>query len=182
MACIGKSVVRTLLLSLLLLSGLLPATTLEKLSFDEMVAKSTRVVRGRVSLSAVRAHGSVYYSHYTVAVSETYKGGDVRTLDVVLPGGTIGKSQQTFAGVPALAPNADLVLFLWTSPSGMTHVLGLTQGIFRVTKDSDGKQIYSRDAISEGMVNARTGRPESDSGMRFTAEEFAQRVRQGVRQ
>jgi len=157
-------------------------TTLEKLSFDEMVAKSTMIVRGRIAPAGVQAHGPVYYSHYKVQVSEQYKGASAKTIDVVLPGGSIGRTQQTFSGVPTFAADTDLVLFLWTSKSGLTHVIGLTQGVFQVSKDSAGQTIFSRDAITEGLIDSQTGRVTSDTGLRFTATEFATRVSRGAAQ
>jgi hypothetical protein len=175
-----KSVTRTLLTILVAMGTALTGTTLEKLTFDEMVAKSTSIVRGKIALSNVRQHGAIYYSHYTVQVSEKYKGPGAKVIDVVLPGGTIGRSQQTFSGVPVFAADTEVVLFLWTSKSGMTHIIGLTQGVFQVSKDAAGKMIFSREAIRDGMVDARTGRPASDGGMRLTASEFATRVGQGA--
>jgi hypothetical protein len=173
-------VTRFLLTALVAMGTLLTGTTLEKLTFDEMVSKSTSVVRGKIALSSVRQHGAIYYSHYTVQVSEQYKGPTAKMIDVVLPGGTIGRNQQTFSGVPVFAADTELVLFLWTSKGGLTHVIGLSQGVFQVSKDATGKMIFSREAIREGMVDGRTGRPVSDGGMRFTAAEFAARVGQGT--
>lgn len=155
-------------------------TTLEKLTFDEMTAKSTQIVRGRIALASVQQHGAIYYSHYKVQVSEQYKGPAAKTIDVVLPGGTIGRSQQTFSGVPTFPTDTDLVLFLWTSKTGLTHIIGLSQGVFQVSKDSGGQTVFSRGPISEGLIDSRTGRPASDSGMRFTAQEFSTRVRSAV--
>jgi hypothetical protein len=171
---------RSLLTILIFFAAALPGTTLEKLSFDEMVAKSTMIVRGRISPSSVRQHGAIFYSHYTVQVSEQYKGPSARQIDVVLPGGTIGRSQQTFSGVPTFSPDSDVVLFLWTSKSGLTHVIGLSQGILQVSKDPSGQTIFSRQAIQEGIVDARTGRAAVDTGLRFTATEFSTRVRGGT--
>jgi len=165
---------------LVALATTLTGTTLEKLSFDEMVGKSTQIVRGRISLSNVRQHGAIYYSHYTVQVSEQYKGPSVKMIDVVLPGGTIGRSQQTFSGVPVFPASTDLVLFLWTSKAGLTHIIGLTQGVFKVSKDAAGQTIFSRESIREGLIDGRTGRPTADDGMRFTATEFTARVGRGA--
>ena len=165
---------------LMALATTLTGTTLEKLTFDEMVGKSTQIVRGRIALSNVRQHGAIYYSHYTVQVSEQYKGPAAKMIDVVLPGGTIGRSQQTFSGVPVFPANTDLVLFLWTSKAGLTHIIGLTQGVFQVSKDAAGQTIFSRESIREGLIDSRTGRPAADGGMRFTATEFTTRVGRGA--
>ena len=164
----------------LAMAATVSSTTLEKLSFDEMVAKSTQIVRGRIALSNVRQHGAIYYSHYTVQVSEQFKGPAAKAIDVVLPGGTIGRSQQTFSGVPTFPADTELVLFLWTSKAGLTHIIGLTQGVFQVAKNAAGETVYSREPIKDGLVDARTGRPATDGGMRFTANEFATRVNRGA--
>ncbi len=171
---------RFLLTIFVIFAAALPGTTLEKLTFDEMVAKSTSIVRGRIALSNVRQHGAIYYSHYQVRVAEQFKGPSAKMIDVVLPGGTIGRTQQTFSGVPTFPADTELVLFLWTSKTGLTHIIGLSQGVFQVTKDASGNTVFSREAIREGLVSSRTGRPASDEGMRFTATEFATRVRQGA--
>lgn len=173
---------RALLTVLATLALPLMGTTLEKLTFDEMVAKSTMIVRGRISPAGVQAHGPVYYSHYKIQVSEQYKGANAKMIDVVLPGGSIGRTQQTFSGVPTFPADTELVLFLWTSKTGLTHVIGLTQGVFQVSKDSAGQTIFSRDAITEGLTDSRTGRVTTDTGLRFTAAEFASRVSRGVTQ
>ena len=169
-----------LLTILVALTTTLTGTTLEKLTFDEMVSKSTQIVRGRIALSNVRQHGAIFYSHYMVQVSEQYKGPAAKIIDVVLPGGTIGRSQQTFSGVPAFPANTDLVLFLWTSKAGLTHIIGLTRGVFQVSKDAEGQTIFSRESIRDGLIDSRTGRPATDGGMRFTAAEFTARVGRGV--
>lgn len=171
---------RILLTALVVAATALQGTTLEKLSFDEMVAKSTMIVRGRISLSNVQQHGAIHYSHYKIQVSEQFKGPAAKIVDVVLPGGTIGRSQQTFSGVPKFPADTDLVLFLWTSKSGLTHIIGLSQGIFQVSKDAAGQTIFSRDAIRDGLIDSRTGRPATDGGMRFTANEFSSRVSRGA--
>lgn len=156
---------------------ILPATTLEKLSIDQMVEKSTSIIRGKVVPSHVQRHGAIHYSHYKVQVTEQLKGPAAAIVDVVLPGGSIGSSLQRFSGVPQLAQNAELVLFLWTSKSGLTHIIGLSQGILQVTKDSAGQTILIRQPILEGIVNSATGRPVTDTGMRMTMTDLANRVR-----
>lgn len=166
-----------LLLTVLLAALPLAATTLEKLSFDEMVAKSTAIVRGRVTRSHVAQHGPIYYTHYRVAVTERFKGADTKSFDVVLPGGSIGRTQQTYSGTPVFADNSDLVLFLWTSRAGLTHVIGLSQGVFQPTPDSTGAITLTRGAIREGMVDPQTGRPVVEPGMRISMQDFTSRVR-----
>ena len=52
------------------------------------------------------------------------------------------------AGAPTLAAGQDYVLFLWTSKSGLTQVIGLSQGLFNVITNSQGQSIVSRGAAT----------------------------------
>ena len=47
----------------------LPGATLERLSLDDMIARSTTIVRGKVTASWAAFTGSVIYTHYQVQVS-----------------------------------------------------------------------------------------------------------------
>ncbi len=160
----------------LLLPLLLPAATLEKLSLDEMAQKSTAIVRGRVLSSYGAQRGSIIYTHYRVQVSETWKGAAAADLDVVVPGGAVPGLRQTFSGAPVLASNAEYVLFLWTGASGLTRVIGLTQGMFSVTKGANGEPVAFRPAATEAMIDPATGRLVRDEGLALRVGELRQRV------
>ena len=62
--------------------------------------------------------------------------------------------QQPVAGAPTLTAGQDYVFFLWTSKSGLTQVIGLSQGLFNVTTNAQGQVIVSRGAASEPMLNS----------------------------
>ena len=66
----------------------LQCATLERLSLDDMISKSTGIVRGKVmSTSAAFAPSQpVIYTHYTIQVSERFKGTGGNSVDVVVPG------------------------------------------------------------------------------------------------
>jgi hypothetical protein len=97
------------------------ATTLEQLSLEQMARQSTEIVRGKMVSSAPEQRNGVIYTRSRFQVVERWKGNASATVEVVLPGGTLGKLHQTFAGAPVLAPGAEYVLFLWTGKSGITR-------------------------------------------------------------
>lgn len=127
------------------LAALLPAATLEYLSLDDMARESTAIVRARVAGSYTAQHGRMIYTHYRLQVSETWKGAEASFLDVVTPGGTFGGLRQMVSGAPALQ-DGEYVIFLWTGKSGLTHIIGLSQGLFRVKKNADGQFMAARSA------------------------------------
>jgi hypothetical protein len=120
---------------------------------DQMTQSATAVVRARVTGSSASFTGSLIYTHYNLQVSETLKGTPAR--EVLLPGGIAGGYRQSFPGVPQLHVESEYVIFLWTSPStGLTQVVGFSQGIFNVSTASDGSVQVSRPQIGETMLDA----------------------------
>src|SRR5258706_3484995 len=107
----------------------LPATTLQKLSLDDMIRLSTTVVRARVSGSYAAARGADIYTFYQLSVLETLKAGGHPPLEVAVPGGSAKGQRQLVEGAPQLKAGEEYVLFLWTSRSGLTQVIGLSQGL-----------------------------------------------------
>ncbi|HWR52519.1 MAG TPA: hypothetical protein VN428_15520 [Bryobacteraceae bacterium] len=159
-----------------LLCGLvLQAATLEQLSLEDMVRKSSAIVRARVAGSYAALNRDVIYTHYELQVLDRWKGPEAARLDVVLPGGVAGGRRQTFAGAPQLAPGQEYVLFLWTGPSGRTHVIGLSQGVFDVKRGDDGEIQAFRGANADLMLD-RAGRPVRDVAMTLRLGDFRQRV------
>src|SRR5579864_1021529 len=117
----------------------LQGSTLQQLTLDDMIQKSTIIIRGQTQPTYSAVRGSVIYTHYRVQVSEVLKGSATSQLDIAVPGGTSSGRTQIFAGIPTLLSGQDYVLFLWTSKSGLTQVIGLSQGLFAVTTNSSGQ-------------------------------------------
>jgi hypothetical protein len=162
---------------LLVLALGLQAASLEYLSLDDMAAKSTAIVRGRVLATGTGARGPLIYTQYTIQVLERLKGPEASQVDVVVLGGTSRELSQTFSGAPQLGGGVDYLLFLWTGPSGLTQIIGLSQGVFKLQKDAEGEWIATRAAASETMLDPRTGRLVNDQAMRLRLTDLRSRVR-----
>ena len=142
---------------LALTTGLLPASTLQQLSLTDMTLKSTAIVRGRLTFASMALRGDIIYTHYSLTVTEVWKGVAAAQIDVAVPGGYANGAHQTFAGAPAFVNGQDYLLFLWTSKTGLTQVIGLSQGIFTLIPNAPGSAsdpLAVRVAISEPMVNS----------------------------
>ncbi len=162
------------------MAGGATAATLEQLSFDEMVEKSTSIVRGRVIGTYTTAKGSLIYTHYRVLVSERWKGAPAAEADLVVPGGVLGNVRQSFTGAPRLAQGSDYVLFLWTGKSGLTHIIGLTQGLFDVTTDAKGNTLAVRGTSGETMLDRATGKPVTEEDLSLTLADLRTRISRAV--
>jgi hypothetical protein len=155
--------VRHLVLAFLLASCGLPlqGATLERLTLTDMVVKSTAVVRGKVLSSSAAFTGGLIYTHYRVQVTESLKGPNGGVIDLAVPGGVANGIRQAVSGAPEFQPGDDCVFFLWTGKAGITQVIGLTQGIFRVTGGGADPAI-TRTPSHELMLDPATHRPVKD--------------------
>ena len=143
----------------------LQCATLERLSLDDMIAKSTSIIRGTVTGSSAAFSGSIIYTHYKVQVTECFKGtaNAGSTVDIAVPGGILNNLRQSFSGAPTFLPGDDFVFFLWTSKAGLTQVIGLTQGLFSVAADGTADPVATRSASHELMLDGATGKPVKDT-------------------
>ena len=156
--------IRLILACLLLLVSSAWATTLQQLSVDQMIQQSTAIVRAKVTGSYAASRSGSIYTFYRLQVTENLKSTTVPNIEVAVPGGVLGKVMQSVAGAPNLTVGGDYVLFLWTSRSGLTQVIGLSQGAFDVKVGATGHPVLSRAPASAQMLSA-DGRAVADHGV-----------------
>lgn len=151
-------------IAVLLVCGWAPlqSATLQQLTFDDLVLKSTAIVHGKVTGSYAAFLGPVIYTHYSIQVTESLKGSNSGAVDVVVPGGAANHLRQIFAGAPQFQNGDEYVFFLWTGPSGLTQIMGLTQGLFQLSSSASATVTATRAASSELMLDPRSGRPVKD--------------------
>ena len=155
--------------------GAVHGATLQQLSLDDMIRQSTAIVRGKTQLTYSAYRGPLIYTHYTLQVTETLKGTAAKPLELVVPGGVSNGLRQSLAGAPTLVNGQDYVLFLWTSKSGLTQLIGLSQGLFRVTSNSSGQPIVARSATTELMLNA-AGQRVTDTNFEMLLSDLRTRI------
>jgi hypothetical protein len=167
---------RQILWALLLAAMTVGATTLEQLTVADMIDQSTAIVRAKVQGTFAANRNGTIYTYYHLQVTENLKSTTPGTLDVAVPGGSLGRVSQSVAGAPELKVGGEYVLFLWTSKSGLTQIIGLSQGAFNVLSDATGKLILGRPAIAERMLDA-SGHEVTDKGTSLTLDDLRNRVR-----
>jgi hypothetical protein len=144
----------------LLGAALLCGATLERLSMQDLVGKSTAIVRAKVTGSSAAYTGGVIYTHYKIQVSETLKGH--APAEFVVPGGVVNNVRQSFSGVPQFNEGDEFVFFLWTGKSGVSQIMGLTQGLFALAQDGSADPMATRNASHEVMLQRGTGMQVKD--------------------
>ena len=165
------------------------STTLEKLALDDMILKSTEIVRGRVtSISALR-RGALILTQVQVTVAERWKGPEASSVDVFLHGGTFQGLRQTFSGTPDLREGSEYVFFLWAGKSGNRQIIGLSQGVLDIQvpasepgkPSSGGAQLLAHRAAIADMIDAKTEQPVDDPGFTIKLDQLRARVNRVLR-
>jgi hypothetical protein len=156
------------------------ATTLEQLTLDDMIQKSTAIVRARVTGSRGANHGTDIYTYFHLQALETWKSSGQAPAEVAVPGGVVNGIRQSVTGAPELKLGQEYVLFLWTSRSGLTQVIGLSQGLFKISEEGSGGggvAVAQRPPASELMLD-RSGHPVEDRAVSIPLQDLRARVRQ----
>lgn len=154
-------------------SALAGATTLQLLTTDQMIQQSTSIVEVTVGGSAPMARGRSIYTVYQLNVIQTLKGSPVTS--VAVPGGVMNGLRTMVAGAPTLITGQKYVVFAWTSPSGLTQIIGLSQGLFNVGQDASGNTVLARPAALAAVV-AANGAPVPASAVSMTMASLAAEI------
>ena len=129
------------------------ATSMARLSTDQLVAASELIVHGTVvEVWTERDDRGGIWTRAQVDVDEVYKGDTSLTAVVVdQRGGTYGGLLDQVDGAPRFSVGEETVLFLETLRNGHTVSVGMLQGKFNVTMDPyQKKKIVTRFATPFG--------------------------------
>ncbi len=132
-------------------SGASNATTMVKLSTNQMVDAADAVVRGTITevWTEEDANG-VVWTRAQLEVNQTLKGQNVKNAYVIdQMGGRFGGNETTVPGTAQFSPGEEGVFFLEQLGSGRITTVGLSQGKFTVRLDP-----YSREKIVQRFATA----------------------------
>ncbi len=167
----------TITVAALALFGVGQATTLQHLTTDEMIKQSTAIVRATVTGSYTAARGQDFITYYQLQITETLKGAPVKEIGV--PGGVIKGVRQLAPGAPSLKTGQDYVIFLWTGRSGMTQVIGLSQGLFTVMQNDLNETVLVRGPADALMLD-KQGRVVADQGVTLKLADLKNQIRKAA--
>ena len=138
------------LLAAALLAAPLAATTLVKLSHEEMAETADLVVVGRCTEAQSAWLGRSLVTYVNVEVTDTWKGDAGQSVTVVIPGGVDANRKfpiaQAWPDAPRLGVGQEALLFLNRRPdTDGFWVTGYSQGAFAVVTGPQGQKMVSRD-------------------------------------
>jgi hypothetical protein len=170
-----------LLLWVLFQCILAEATTVEKLSLEEMTRRSRRIVVGRCISTESRWNekNTLILTFSKFSVSEDLKGESGGWITVMTVGGTVNGVTQNVAGTPQFAADEEVVLFLESSKSSQWQPVGLSQGRFRILRESrTGQQEVVHDLSGLELYDTSTRAASGpQKPYRMPLESFLGRVR-----
>jgi hypothetical protein len=130
------------LVFLLLFAMLAPparATVLIPADLGELSRDALAIARGRVAALDARwteDRGTIE-TIVTLDVESYLKGGLGSTLRFRVPGGELGRFRSIVVGAPEFAVDQRVVVFLGARGPSVPFVLGMNQGVFRVSRAAD---------------------------------------------
>jgi hypothetical protein len=170
-----------LLLTTLAPFGTVRATTLQRLSLDQLAAGSDAVARVNFSSAESRWENGTIWTVTTLHVVETMKGNLPAEISVRLPGGRVGHLTATVEGTPRFHPGDDAIVFLKMSPVGGFAVAGWVQGTFRISRDPrTGDQSVTQDSSAFPVFDAATRSFRTEGVRHMPVEEFRGRVASAI--
>lgn len=115
------------------------ATVLIPADLGELSRDALAIARGRVAALDTQwteDRGTIE-TIVTLEIESYLKGGLGSALRFRVPGGQFGRFRSIVVGAPVFAIDERVVVFLGAHGPSVPHVLGLSQGVFRVSRAAD---------------------------------------------
>jgi hypothetical protein len=165
----------------LLLLPAVRATTLARLSLDQLAAGSQAVARVRCVRTQSRWENGEIWTISTVQIVEAIKGSLPAEIDVRLPGGRVGHLTAAIDGTPKFVPGSDAILFLQASPAGGFTVAGWVEGTFRIARDPQiGSETVTQDSSTFAVFDTATRTFRAEGIRSMPLADFRERVAAAV--
>ena len=132
------------------------ATTVKRLSLEQLVRGSQRIILGRcVSQETYWNKTRTRILTATrFAVTEDLKGDSRGVATVVTVGGTRDGLTQVVSGTPKFRENEEVLLFLEAGKGSYWILMGLSQGMFRIATDRRGMKVAYHASSGLHLVSA----------------------------
>ncbi len=165
----------------LVVAVLAQATTLERLSLDELVAASSAVARVRCLGTESRWEGGEIWTFTSFEVLETMKGAVPRLITVRLPGGQLGHLVSKVDGVPRFHAGEEAFLCLERTRTGDFAVTTWVQGTFRIHHNAQtGQESVTQDSSGFAVFDPATRQFRPTGIRKLPLELFRQHLAEAV--
>jgi hypothetical protein len=185
------------LAALLSSAAAIHATTLARLSLDQLTAAADAVARVRCAVTESRWENGAIWTVTTFNVIETMKGSLPTQVTVRLPGGRVGHLIAAVDGTPKFNTGDEAVVFLerntaglpfetqgkqvepgpGPAPAGGFSVAGWVQGTFRIAHDPrTGHETVTQDSSNFAVFDTATRAFRTEGVRQMPIEQFRERI------
>jgi len=162
------------------------ATTLERLSLDQLAAAADATARVRCSSAQSRWENGQIWTVTSFDVLETMKGTLPARITVRLPGGRVGHFTAIVDGTPKFNAAEEVVVFLERIPGGLKvepapgggfSVAAWVEGTFRIRHDPrTGIETVTQDSSNFAVFDTATRTFHTEGIRRMPMQQFRERV------
>jgi hypothetical protein len=170
---------RFLALVFLLVPGSTLATVLLPADFTQMVTESRAIVHGRVVDVRAQTTGDrrSIETVVTLTTVEHLKGNFGSTVMFKVPGGQIGRYRRVLVGAPVFERDDEVIVFLNARGPSIPYLYGLSQGVFRIARGADGREVVTPPPVMARGVGAERVVRGDPARRPLPVDEFARKVR-----
>ena len=162
---------------LLAFGGVARATTLLRMSVEEMAHASRAIVRARCVGTSSRWDAGEIWTFASFEVEEAWRGSPAAQITVRLLGGKAGNLTSSVSGVPRFRTGEEVVLFLEPTPRGDYSVVSWQQGTFRIRRETaEGREVVTQDTAAFSTFDPAHRRFETAGIQSMPVEDFRARV------
>ena len=166
-----------LILAALSITAAVRATTLARLSLDQLAAAADNVARVRCAGAGSQWENGAIWTVTTFDVVESMKGNLPAQVTVRLPGGRVGHLTAAVDGTPKFNPGDDAIVFLERSRAGGYSVIGWVEGTFRISRDPrTSRETVTQDSSAFAVFDTATRSFRTEGVRRMPVEQFRARV------
>ncbi len=171
-----------LLATMTLIEGNVAATTLARMSIEQMARKAPLIVRARCTSNYTAWDAGEIWTFTNFEVEDTWKGSVPAAITIRLLGGRMATLTSTISGIPRFQTGEEAVLFLEPTPRGDFSVMSWAQGTMRIRRNiRTGTENVTQDTASSATFDPAT-RSYAINGIRNVAlEDFHARVNAALR-
>src|SRR5215467_14687296 len=144
-----KAVLITIVLSLV--GGLAHATVVLPADLNDLSHEAVAIARGRIAAVEPQwKEGRRGIETLVTLETETYLKGSLGSIvQFRVPGGTLGRFSSVVVGAPQFTVGQRVILFLGSRGPTIPYVLGLSQGVYRLTQSPQGDWMVTPPMIAQ---------------------------------
>lgn len=153
------------------------ATTLARLSLDQLAGAADAVARVRCTRAESRWENDAIWTVATFTVVETLKGSLPPQISVRLPGGRVGHLTAAVDGTPQFNAADEAIVFLEKSRAGGFSVAAWVEGTFRIGHDPrTGAETVTQDSSNFAVFDTATRTFHTEGIRRMPMKQFRDTV------